>query len=93
MPSSAGQETTIAGLNGALEVVETGGIVAGALYPGHQGGQAEADAVLEWSGTVPSERAAATCYRFLNTKTRTTISGGHRSGRPYLTRKRSALLD
>ena len=66
-----GPETAIAGLNSAeLEVVETGGICTVVVYPGHQGGQAEADAVLEWSGTVPSERPAAACYGFLNTKTR-----------------------
>ncbi len=62
-------ETTIAGLNGALEVVDPGGILTVVVYPGHEGGQAEADAVLEWTRAVPPERASAACYRFLNTKT------------------------
>ncbi len=62
-------ETTIHGMNDALDVVLPGGIVTIVVYPGHAGGQAEADAVLEWSRAVPAHRASAVCYRFLNSNT------------------------
>lgn len=62
-------ETTLAGLNGALEVVSPGGIVSIVVYPGHEGGQAEAFAVLSWARALPVNRARAVTYQFLNTKT------------------------
>jgi predicted methyltransferase len=62
-------ETTIPGVTDALDVVLPGGIVTIVVYPGHAGGQAEADAVLEWSLAVPTHLASAVCYRFLNSKT------------------------
>jgi Putative rRNA methylase len=61
-------ETTIAGLIGGLEVVAPGGIVTVVLYPGHEGGQTESEAVLDLARALPAGRARVVTYRFLNTK-------------------------
>jgi predicted methyltransferase len=62
-------QTTIAGMNDALEVILPGGIVTIVAYPGHAGGMAESEAVLAWSRGLPAQHASAVCYRFLNLKT------------------------
>jgi predicted methyltransferase len=59
-------ETTVAALNAALQWTAPGGVITVVVYPGHEGGQAEADAVLEWARIVPGHRAAVATYRFLN---------------------------
>ena len=42
-------ETTIMALNTCLELLATGGLITIMVYPRHDGGRAEADAILTWS--------------------------------------------
>lgn len=46
-------ETTLSALNQSLEVLEPGGILSIILYPGHSGGNEEAEAVLRWGKSLP----------------------------------------
>jgi predicted methyltransferase len=62
-------ETTIAALNQALDLVLPGGLITVVAYPGHAGGQVEADALLAWASKVPVRRAEIVCYHLLNQKT------------------------
>jgi predicted methyltransferase len=59
-------ETTVAALGAALDRIAPGGMITVVVYPGHEGGQAEAEAVLAWARTVPSHRASVATYQFLN---------------------------
>ncbi len=43
------KETTLSALNQALEVLSPGGTLSIILYPGHSGGDEEAEAILEWA--------------------------------------------
>jgi predicted methyltransferase len=61
-------QTTIAGMNDALEAILPGGIVTVVAYPGHAGGKAESDTVLAWSSALSAQHALAVCYRFLNSR-------------------------
>jgi predicted methyltransferase len=62
-------ETTIAALDQAVDLVLPGGLITIVAYPGHAGGETEADSVLEWARVVVVDRARVACYRFLNPKT------------------------
>jgi hypothetical protein len=61
-------ETTIAGLNGALQVILPHGIISVVCYPGHEGGKVEANAVLAWASALPSGFHSV-CYQVLNART------------------------
>lgn len=52
-------ETTLAALHQALELVRCGGMVSVIVYPGHQGGAGEAEAVRAWTRTLPGAFAAS----------------------------------
>jgi ubiquinone/menaquinone biosynthesis C-methylase UbiE len=56
--------TTVAALDSALRVLRSDGIVTVVVYPGHEGGQEEADAVLAWATRLPSNVAQAVVYDF-----------------------------
>jgi 16S rRNA C1402 N4-methylase RsmH len=56
-------ETTIPALDAALDVLAPGGRLFVVVYPGHEGGQREADAVLDWAMNLPSDRAEAAWYQ------------------------------
>lgn len=56
-------ETTIPALDAALDVLAPGGRLFVVVYPGHEGGQREADAVLDWAMSLPSDRAEAAWYQ------------------------------
>ncbi|CAH0122024.1 MULTISPECIES: class I SAM-dependent methyltransferase [unclassified Paenibacillus] len=58
-------ETTLPALEGALAVLKPGGIATIVLYPGHEGGGAEADAVERWCAALPGTTAQAVIYRML----------------------------
>lgn len=58
--------STLPALNSSLELLRTGGVLTIVVYPGHEGGQEEADAVQAWAAKLPQERNQAMVYRFLN---------------------------
>ncbi len=59
-------ESTLPALDASLSLLKTGGIITIVVYPGHPGGQEEADAVMDWSARLPQKSCQALCYRFLN---------------------------
>ena len=52
-------ETTLSALSQAIEVVAVGGVVSVIVYPGHEGGAAEADAVRAWAQALPGAYTAS----------------------------------
>jgi len=62
-------ETTIPALDAALRMLTKGGIITCMLYPGHPGGDSEADAVTRWAEQLPTEQAQVICYRQLQRRT------------------------
>lgn len=58
--------STIPALNASLELLRPGGILTVVVYPGHEGGQTEADAVERWAAALPQDRFQAMTYRFIN---------------------------
>jgi endonuclease IV len=56
--------TTLAALNIALQLLRSGGILTIVVYPGHDGGQEEAEAVQAWATDIPSTLAQTVIYRF-----------------------------
>lgn len=57
-------ETTLAALEAGLALLAPGGVLTAVLYPGHAGGEPEADAVAAWMAAVPGEAAQTMLYRF-----------------------------
>lgn len=62
-------DSTIAALEAALQLLRPRGIITTVLYPGHDGGAQEADAVLQWASALPVEQAQAVVYRQLQRET------------------------
>jgi len=60
--------TTVTALGAALDLLVPGGVISVVLYPGHEGGRAETEAVLSWARTVPSQLALVVCHQALNTR-------------------------
>lgn len=58
--------TTLPALNAALSLLRPGGVLTVTVYPGHEGGRAEAEAVDAWAAELPQETCQALCYRFVN---------------------------
>ncbi|XEC97723.1 class I SAM-dependent methyltransferase [Paenibacillus tarimensis] len=58
-------ETTLAALEAALFLLRPGGLLSIVVYPGHEGGEAEAAAVEAWSTALPQTAAHAAVYRML----------------------------
>lgn len=56
--------TTLAALDAALRLLRSGGVLTVVVYPGHEGGQEESNAVEVWASDVPSSLAQAILYRF-----------------------------
>ncbi|KIL35917.1 SAM-dependent methyltransferase [Cohnella kolymensis] len=56
--------TTLIALQAALKLLRTGGILTAIVYPGHQGGDEEAQAVEAWASGVSSLTAQSVIYRF-----------------------------
>lgn len=65
--------STLEALEAAIELLRPGGIVTIVLYPGHKGGDAEADAVQAWAAKLPQQSVQTILYR-----------GLQRSEAPYL---------
>ncbi|MBD2844239.1 SAM-dependent methyltransferase [Paenibacillus sp. IB182496] len=57
--------STLAAMEAALDLLRPDGAIAAVLYPGHAGGDSEAEAVLDWASGLPGERAQSVCYRML----------------------------
>lgn len=56
-------QSTVAALESALSLLRPGGIVTAVVYPGHAGGDLEADAVLRWASELPAPAGQAVLYR------------------------------
>lgn len=52
-------ETTLAALTQAVDWLRVGGCVTVVVYPGHDGGDGEADAVRDWARGLPGAFAAS----------------------------------
>ncbi|MCY9512522.1 class I SAM-dependent methyltransferase [Paenibacillus apiarius] len=57
--------TTLAALDAALTLLRPGGVLSVVLYPGHEGGDREADAVRAWAEALPAALGQAVVYRML----------------------------
>src|SRR5690606_17886923 len=55
--------TTVAALDAALGLLRPGGVITVAVYPGHDGGREEADAVDAWFRQLPPSEGQAVVYR------------------------------
>lgn len=62
--------STVAALDAALTALRPGGVLTAVVYPGHEGGAAEAAAVDGWAAALPQERFQALRYQFLNQRNR-----------------------
>lgn len=58
-------DSTICALKEALAVLKVGGIISIVLYPGHEGGDAEAVAVEQWCLQLPQVVASTAKYQFI----------------------------
>lgn len=59
-------ETTLPALHASLRLLRKGGILTIVLYTGHEGGQSEADAVIEWACALPQQNYQVLRYQFMN---------------------------
>ena len=57
-------ETTLAALEAGLALLAPEGVLTAVLYPGHEGGDTEADTVAQWAAEVPAAAAQTALYRF-----------------------------
>ncbi|KEO82842.1 class I SAM-dependent methyltransferase [Tumebacillus flagellatus] len=60
--------STLPALEAALELLAPGGILTIMLYRGHEEGEAESEAVLEWAHALDTRRCHVLLYRFWNQK-------------------------
>ena len=56
-------DTTLKALDSAVELLEGGGVLCVMCYPGHSGGEVEAEAVLQWIQESGSLLQQVVCYR------------------------------
>lgn len=59
-------ETTLPALEQALERLRSKGVLTVMCYPGHEGGDVEAEAVIEWSSQLPRESYRVMRYGMVN---------------------------
>ena len=59
-------ETTIHALEGLLSILAPGGLIVMVVYPGHDAGQVEALAVLDYCSNLPRELVHVVSYQILN---------------------------
>lgn len=57
-------DTTLIALVSALMLLRGGGVLTIVIYPGHEGGDAEASAVESWAATIPPAIGQTVMYRF-----------------------------
>lgn len=61
-------ETSIAALSATLSLLKENGMLIAVLYPGHENGKQEAEAVGQWAKNLPQEQFAVLRYGFTNRK-------------------------
>ena len=66
--------SSIRALTDTLGLLKEGGLAVAVLYPGHEAGRIEAEAIVPWAETLPQEAFAVLRYGFVN----------RRSAPPYL---------
>lgn len=59
-------DTTLAAIETASGLLASGGRMTLVVYPGHAGGDIEAEAVERWAGARDQETFGVAAYRFLN---------------------------
>lgn len=59
-------ETTMAAVNAAARLIAPGGVVTVCVYPGHEEGTRELDALLAWAGGLSVREFNVLHHRFLN---------------------------
>ena len=59
-------ETTLSALQQALDWLASDGVLTVVVYPGHEGGGNEAEAVQQWMASLPSERFEAQRLGYVN---------------------------
>jgi threonine dehydrogenase-like Zn-dependent dehydrogenase len=59
-------ESTLPALEAAIGLLRPGGIVTVVVYPGHAGGESEAEAVERWAAKLPYGEYETLRYQFLN---------------------------
>ena len=59
-------ESTLAALSQAIKLLIPGGLLTIAVYPGHPGGDIEAETVSHWAAALAYEHYQVLCYRFIN---------------------------
>lgn len=59
-------DSTLAALDAALTLLRPCGIITVVLYPGHDGGDSEANAVQKWAESLSPEACQVLMYRFAN---------------------------
>jgi tRNA G37 N-methylase Trm5 len=59
-------QSTLAGLDAATSLLRCGGVITIVAYTGHEGAQAEADAVELWASLLTQKQFNVLSYRFLN---------------------------
>ncbi|MDR0267363.1 class I SAM-dependent methyltransferase [Paenibacillus sp.] len=58
-------DSTLSALEAALLLLRPKGIITAVLYPGHAGGEAEAQAVTAWASALPQDICQTVIYRQL----------------------------
>jgi 16S rRNA C1402 N4-methylase RsmH len=61
-------ETTLSALGQALDWLAPDGVLTVVVYPGHEGGREEADAVVRWMAALPSDQFEAQRLGYVNFK-------------------------
>ena len=61
-------ETSIPALCATLSLLKEGGMLIAVLYPGHENGKLEAEAIEQWAKELPQEQFAVLRYGFINRK-------------------------
>jgi SAM-dependent methyltransferase len=61
-------DSTLIGLDAAIQLLRIGGLVTVIAYTGHVGGQEEADAVVQWASQLPQTQYNVLSYQFINQK-------------------------
>lgn len=56
--------TTLSALSTSIQLLRSGGILTIVVYPGHEGGDQEANAVYTWASEISSSIAQSIVYRF-----------------------------
>jgi tRNA A58 N-methylase Trm61 len=61
-------DSTISALDGASQLLRSGGVITIVAYTGHDGAQEEADAVERWVSLLPQKQFNVLSYRYINQK-------------------------